>query len=103
MKREHVTLPTLQLAAAAFFIATCQAAAQCVDKSKNVVAPSNCDGTHAEEFFLVHGPVVRRAPQDDGAAEEMPPAAAAGGMAAAGGAAAGGFGGPRSGGRPLGG
>ncbi|KAH8593960.1 hypothetical protein B0O99DRAFT_625665 [Bisporella sp. PMI_857] len=61
MKREHITLPTLQVAAAAFFITACQAKAHCVDKSRSVVAESNCDGTHPGEFFLVQGSVVKKA------------------------------------------
>ncbi|KJZ70259.1 hypothetical protein HIM_10340 [Hirsutella minnesotensis 3608] len=69
MKREHVTLPTLQFAAAAFFATVCQAAALdasttlCVDGADKIIEASNCDGTGpAGSFFLARGPF----PEDAG-------------------------------------
>jgi hypothetical protein len=58
MKRKHITLPTLQIAAAAFLIMTCQANTYCVDGSSNaVVAENKCNGAQpGEEFTLVEGP-----------------------------------------------
>ena len=56
MKREHITLPTLQVAAAAFFFTSAQAKVTCVDETSTLVAASNCDGTQAANtFFLVPG------------------------------------------------
>ncbi|KAI1500658.1 hypothetical protein F5X99DRAFT_429325 [Biscogniauxia marginata] len=57
MRREQITLPTLQLAAATFFAVTCHAETYCVDQASKVVAKPNCDAGHAPgDFFLVQGP-----------------------------------------------
>lgn len=56
MRREHITLPTLQVAAAAFFFTSVQAKVKCVDGSSTIVQASNCDGTQpSDSFFLVPG------------------------------------------------
>jgi len=56
MRREHIALPTLQVAAAAFFFTTAQAKIRCVDQESNLVVASNCDGTKPEgSFFLMAG------------------------------------------------
>ncbi|CAJ2503923.1 Uu.00g113170.m01.CDS01 [Anthostomella pinea] len=53
MKYDHVTLPALQMAAAAFLASTCQAKTYCTDQNSRVVAKSNCDGTQPrDDFFL---------------------------------------------------
>jgi uncharacterized membrane protein YgcG len=55
MKRTHITLPSLQVAATAFLALTCQAELYCVDKkSSEVVAAGNCDGD-VEDFTTVEG------------------------------------------------
>ncbi|KAI1804706.1 hypothetical protein F4811DRAFT_264019 [Daldinia bambusicola] len=59
MKRQHIALPTLQVAAAAFFAAGVQAETYCVDGANKVVAKAECDNadTHAVgQFFLHQGP-----------------------------------------------
>ncbi|KAK6949469.1 hypothetical protein Daesc_009549 [Daldinia eschscholtzii] len=59
MKRQHIALPTLQVAAAAFFAAGVRAESYCVDGANKVVAKVECDtvGTHpAGQFFLHQGP-----------------------------------------------
>ena len=44
MKRTHITLPSLQVAATAFLAVTCQAELYCVDKTTSeVVAAENCE------------------------------------------------------------
>ncbi|KAK4038773.1 hypothetical protein C8A01DRAFT_37262 [Parachaetomium inaequale] len=57
MKRTHITLPSLQVAATAFLALTCQAAAElyCVDKATSeVVAAENCEGD-VGDFATVDG------------------------------------------------
>ena len=55
MKRTHITLPSLQVAATAFLALTCQAELYCVDKKgSEVVAAGNCDGD-VEDFTTVEG------------------------------------------------
>ncbi|KAI0847054.1 hypothetical protein F5Y00DRAFT_124530 [Daldinia vernicosa] len=60
MKRQHIALPTLQVAAAAFFAtaASVQAETYCVDgATTKVVAKTECDNLHAGgQFFLHQGP-----------------------------------------------
>jgi hypothetical protein len=58
MKREHITLPALQLAAATFFAATALAETYCVDQASKVVATNNCNNAGATgKFSLVKGPL----------------------------------------------
>ncbi|KAL2877486.1 hypothetical protein SGCOL_007230 [Colletotrichum sp. CLE4] len=53
MKTQHITLPTIQIAAAAFFAASADAKAYCTDSAGKVVAQASCDGTApANTFFL---------------------------------------------------
>ncbi|KXH66978.1 hypothetical protein CSAL01_11945 [Colletotrichum salicis] len=53
MKSQHITLPTIQIAAAAFFAASADAKAYCTDTAGRVVAQASCDGTApANTFFL---------------------------------------------------
>ncbi|KAI1465469.1 uncharacterized protein F4812DRAFT_466443 [Daldinia caldariorum] len=63
MKRKNLALPTLQVAAAAFFAAgvvgVAEAKTYCVDEANKVVAKVECDsdGAHAAgQFFLHQGP-----------------------------------------------
>ncbi|KAI1656892.1 hypothetical protein F4813DRAFT_362185 [Daldinia decipiens] len=61
MKRQHIALPTLQVAAAAFFAASVQAETYCVDGATKVVATAECatDNANAHaigQFFLHQGP-----------------------------------------------
>ncbi|KAI1649993.1 hypothetical protein F4815DRAFT_308530 [Daldinia loculata] len=59
MKRQHIALPTLQVAAAAFFAASVQAETYCVDGATKVVAKTECDADTARavgQFFLHQGP-----------------------------------------------
>ncbi|PHH68969.1 hypothetical protein CDD82_158 [Ophiocordyceps australis] len=65
MKGAHITLPTLQIAAAAFCIAAAQAeeadrdidVTYCVNGAREVVNSTNCDGTKAQgNFFFARGP-----------------------------------------------
>ncbi|PHH82390.1 hypothetical protein CDD82_6155 [Ophiocordyceps australis] len=64
MKGAHITLPTLQLAASAFFIAAAQAeevnhdpkVTYCVDEGRQVVESENCDGSQPQgRFFYIRG------------------------------------------------
>ncbi|KAJ4392253.1 hypothetical protein N0V93_005878 [Gnomoniopsis smithogilvyi] len=60
MKTEHLTLPTLQVAAALFFASSAQAAGQaetyCIDTNDIIVENSNCDGTATPAtFFVIDG------------------------------------------------
>ncbi|KAK1725562.1 hypothetical protein CaCOL14_011245 [Colletotrichum acutatum] len=53
MKTQHITLPTIQIAAAAFFAASAEAKVYCTDTAGKVVAQASCDGTQpANTFFL---------------------------------------------------
>ncbi|KZL75786.1 hypothetical protein CI238_09946 [Colletotrichum incanum] len=53
MKTQHIALPGLQIAAAAFFAAAAEAKVYCTDSTGAVVAQGNCDGTQpAGTFFL---------------------------------------------------
>ncbi|WYZ36161.1 hypothetical protein EsH8_XI_000044 [Colletotrichum jinshuiense] len=53
MKTQHIALPGLQIAAAAFFAAVAEAKVYCTDSGGAVVAQANCDGTQpAGTFFL---------------------------------------------------
>ncbi|KAJ0297838.1 hypothetical protein COL5a_011116 [Colletotrichum fioriniae] len=53
MKTQHITLPTIQIAAAAFFAASAEAKTYCTDTAGKVVAQTSCDGTQpANTFFL---------------------------------------------------
>lgn len=56
MKRTHISLPSLQVAATAFLATTCQAEHHyCVDQSTSeVVAAENCEGD-VETFTTVKG------------------------------------------------
>lgn len=58
MKREHVTLPTLQLAATAFFALNCQAKPYCVNKSTSeVVETENCHSNgDMGDFTMIDAP-----------------------------------------------
>ncbi|KAM4063856.1 glutathionylspermidine synthase preATP-grasp domain-containing protein [Hirsutella rhossiliensis] len=65
MKGEHITLPALQLAAAAFFATGCQAAAintgvtDCVDKGNKAIEANKCDGAGPTgTFFVAQGPLA---------------------------------------------
>lgn len=53
MKTQHVTLPGLQLAAAAFFAAAAEANTFCADPAGKVVATANCLGADKANFKLV--------------------------------------------------
>ncbi|PHH89554.1 hypothetical protein CDD83_5790 [Cordyceps sp. RAO-2017] len=64
MKGRHITLPTLQFAAAAFVIAAAQAeeadkdvdVTYCVDHARQVVDSTNCDGTRPlGKYFFARG------------------------------------------------
>lgn len=60
MKTEHLTLPTLQVAAALFFASSAHAAGQtetyCVDTNDLTVETANCDGNAAPAtFFVIDG------------------------------------------------
>ncbi|KAL2198091.1 hypothetical protein P885DRAFT_76799 [Corynascus similis CBS 632.67] len=58
MKREHITLPALQLAAAAFFAKTAVAEIYCVDQASKIVATNNCNNADASaKFSFVKGPL----------------------------------------------
>jgi len=58
MKREHITLPALQLAAAAFFAKTAVAETYCVDQDSKIVATNNCNNADASaKFSFVKGPL----------------------------------------------
>ncbi|KAI3554840.1 hypothetical protein CPAR01_16163 [Colletotrichum paranaense] len=53
MKTQHITLPTIQIAAAAFFAASAEAKVYCTDTGGKVVAQASCDGAQpANTFFL---------------------------------------------------
>ncbi|KAJ0300089.1 hypothetical protein Brms1b_012953, partial [Colletotrichum noveboracense] len=53
MKTQHITLPTIQIAAAAFFAASAEAKVYCTDTAGKVVAQASCDGSQpANTFFL---------------------------------------------------
>ncbi|KAK1703247.1 uncharacterized protein BDZ83DRAFT_644963 [Colletotrichum acutatum] len=53
MKTQHITLPTIQIAAAAFFAASAEAKVYCADTAGKVVAQASCDGNQpAKTFFL---------------------------------------------------
>ncbi|KAI0103528.1 hypothetical protein F4814DRAFT_100435 [Daldinia grandis] len=59
MKHQNIALPTLQIAAAAFFAASVQAETYCVDGTSKVVAKVECDASSAHavgQFFLHQGP-----------------------------------------------
>ncbi|KAL2199994.1 hypothetical protein P885DRAFT_58184 [Corynascus similis CBS 632.67] len=67
MKREHIALPALKLAAAAalFFASTALAEPYCVDKNHRVIEPAVCDDPTAataagfsnnDHFFKIDGP-----------------------------------------------
>ncbi|PHH59779.1 hypothetical protein CDD81_2583 [Ophiocordyceps australis] len=71
MKGAHITLPTLQFAAAAFFLATAQAeeadkdidVTYCVDGAREVVNSTNCDGSQPQgNFFFARGPYAENEP-----------------------------------------
>lgn len=53
MKTQHVALPGLQLAAAAFFAAVAEANTFCTDTAGKVVATANCEGADKANFKLV--------------------------------------------------
>lgn len=59
MKTEHLTLPTLQVAAALFFASRAQAETLCLDANDVVVDDSNCDGTAPPATFFVVAGVIR--------------------------------------------
>lgn len=58
MKREHIALPALQMAAATFLATSARAETYCVDDSSKVVAATNCNEGRAEagNFSFVQGP-----------------------------------------------
>lgn len=53
MKTQHVSLPGLQLAAAAFLAAVADAKPFCADAAGKVVATANCVGADKANFKLV--------------------------------------------------
>ena len=55
MRREHIALPTLQLAATAFLVSSVQAKIGCVDANSELVAPGNCDGTKPVDTYFFQG------------------------------------------------